>query len=43
MRIWYKYPHKGFLPEGYQKDTQPINPITFDLTKCVSANNGDVL
>jgi len=43
MRIWYKYPHKGFLPEGYEKDTQAINPITFDLTKCASANNGDIL
>jgi len=43
MRIWYKYPHKGFLPEGYEKNTKPINPITFNLTKCSLTDHGDYL
>jgi len=41
MRIWYKHLHKGFLPDGYEKDTQWINPITFDLDKCTLTENGD--
>jgi hypothetical protein len=40
MRVWYKHPHKGFLPEKYEKHTQPINPIEFDLNKCTLAEKG---
>ncbi len=43
MRIWYKHPHKGFLPEGYTKDTKSINPITFDLNKTHLTADGDFM
>jgi hypothetical protein len=43
MRIWYKYPHKGFLPEGYEKNTQSINPITFNMNQYSFTEDGDVL
>jgi hypothetical protein len=33
MTIWYKHSNKGFLPDGYEKDTEPINPILFDLNQ----------
>jgi hypothetical protein len=42
MRIWYKHPHKGFLPENYTKDSQMINPISYDLNNCRLSENGDM-
>jgi hypothetical protein len=41
MRIWYKHPHKGFLPEGYEKDSEPINPIIFNLNQNNVTNTGE--
>jgi len=38
-RFWYKYPHKGFLPEGYTKDTPTVNPITLNLDKNITADD----
>jgi hypothetical protein len=43
MRIWYKHPHKGFLPENYDKDTLPINPIILNLNKNNLTNDGDFM
>lgn len=43
MRIWYKYPHKGFLPENFEKDTQSINPIVLNLNKNDLADDGDYM
>jgi hypothetical protein len=43
MRIWYKHPDKGFLPERYGKDTQPINPIVFDLNTTNVKSNGEFM
>ena len=42
MRIWYKHPHKGFLPENYTKDSQMINPISYDLNDFHLSENGDI-
>ncbi|CAF0875568.1 unnamed protein product [Adineta steineri] len=43
MHIWYKHCHKGFLPENFTKDTETINPIEFDLSKCNLTNEGDFI
>lgn len=41
MRIWYKNPHKGFLPENFDKDTKTINPIILKLDQNNLTVNGD--
>ncbi|CAF4040392.1 unnamed protein product [Rotaria sordida] len=43
IRIWYKHSHKGFLPDQYTKDTNPINPIEFNLNTNNITNNGDFI
>ncbi|CAF3839790.1 unnamed protein product, partial [Rotaria sp. Silwood1] len=42
-RIWYKHPDKGFLPDQYTKDTNPINPIEFNLNKNNLTNDEDFI
>ncbi|CAF2968803.1 unnamed protein product [Rotaria sp. Silwood2] len=43
MRIWYKHPHKGFLPEQYTKNTDPINPIELNLNGNNLTSDGDLV
>lgn len=38
-RIWYKHPDKGFLPEIYGRDTEPINPIILRLDNANITSN----
>jgi hypothetical protein len=43
MRIWYRHPNKGFLPDGYTKDTQTINPMQIHLDKNNLTTDGDLM
>jgi len=40
-RLWYKHRDKGFLPKSYTNATQPVNPISFALTKDDLIEEGD--
>ena len=41
MRVWYRHSNKGFLPDQYTKDTDPMNPIYLDLNETNVTRDGD--
>ena len=39
--VGIKHPHKGFLPDGYTKETPLMNPISFVLNPNNFENQGN--
>ena len=41
-KCWIKDRDKNFLPDGYQRDTIPVNPITIPLNQMVRTEDGNL-